>query len=160
MIKGINKISFVLVLAFLLLLASCDSKVVFTESMDMKGKNWELFNPAVFRIPITDTLSSNNISFSIRTGSSYPYRNIYLFITTTSPDGKSLTDTLQYNLSDEKGKRYGKGVGDIRELSLPYRMNVFFPLKGNYQMKIQHGMRIQDLSGVYDIGVRIEKAGK
>jgi gliding motility-associated lipoprotein GldH len=160
MINGIYKISFVLGLTSLLMLASCNSKVVFTDSLEMKGKNWELFNTAVFRIPITDTLSSNNISFSIRTGSSYPYRNIYLFVTTTSPDGQSMSDTLQYNLSDEKGKRYGKGVGDIRELYLPYRMNVFFPLKGTYQMKIQHGMRIQDLRGVYDIGVRIEKAGK
>jgi gliding motility-associated lipoprotein GldH len=160
MIKGINKISFVLVLTSLLLLVSCNSNVIFTDSMEMKGKKWELFNVPVFRIPITDTLSSNNISFSIRTGSSYPFRNIYLFVTTTSPDGHDLTDTLQYNLSDEKGKRYGKGVGDIRELTLPYKMNIYFPLKGTYQIRIQHGMRIQDLKGIYDIGVRIEKAGK
>ena len=58
-----------------------------------------------------------------------PFRNIYLFVTTTSPDGKTITDTLQYNLADEKGKWYGKGFGDIHELNLPYKSNVYFPVK-------------------------------
>jgi len=81
-------------------------------------------------------------------------------VTTTSPDGKKLTDTLQYNLADDKGKRYGKGFGDIRELNLPYKSNIFFPVKGTYQFKIQHGMRVEDLKGVYDLGIRIEKFSK
>ena len=115
---------------------------------------------AAFKVPITDTINSNNVFFTIRNGSSYPFRNIYLFVTTTSPDGKRITDTLQYNLADEKGKWYGKGFGDIHELNLPYKSNVFFPKKGNYQFKIQHGMRIENLKGVYDFGLRIEKIRK
>lgn len=117
-------------------------------------------NVPVFEVPVTDTICSNNIIFTIRTGSSYPYRNIYLFVTTSSPDGKNITDTLQYNLADEKGEWYGKGFGDIHELNLPYKSNVYFPLKGTYQFKIQHGMRIEDLNGVYDFGLRVAKISK
>ncbi len=124
------------------------------------AKYGTLKNIPEFRIPVNDTINSNNIHFTIRTGSSYPYRNIYLFVTTTSPDGKSITDTLQYNLADEKGNWYGKGFGDIHELNLPYKSNVFFPVKGTYQFKIQHGMRIEDLKGVYDFGIRVEKTVK
>ena len=113
-----------------------------------------------FRVPVTDTVNSNNVFFTVRTGTSYPFRNIYLFVTTTSPEGKSVTDTLQYNLADEKGNWYGKGFGDIRELNLPYKSNVFFPFKGIYQFKIQHGMRIENLNSVYDFGLKIEKSGK
>jgi gliding motility-associated lipoprotein GldH len=160
MTKRINRISSILIFTSVLLLSSCNSDIVFTDSFEMPGKKWELFNVPSFKIPITDTVNSSNVTFSIRTGSSYPFRNIYLFVTTTSPDGKSITDTLQYNLADEKGKRYGKGFGDIRELSLPYKLNVFFPLKGTYQIKVQHGMRIQDLDGVYDFSLRVEKASK
>ncbi len=112
------------------------------------------------QVPVTDTLTSNNVSFTIRTGSSYPFRNIYLFVTTTSPDGKFITDTLQYFLADTKGKWYGKGFGDIHELNLPYKSNVFFPVKGTYKFNIQHGMRVEDLNGVYDFGMRIERNGK
>lgn len=133
---------------------------MFTDSAAMAGKIWRVADIPVFRIPVKDTINSNNISFIIRTGASYPYRNIYLFVTTTSPEGNSMTDTLQYNLADEKGKWYGKGFGDIRELSLPYKTNVFFPVKGTYQIRIQHGMRIEDLKGVYDFGVKVEKTIK
>jgi gliding motility-associated lipoprotein GldH len=138
-------------------LSSCNRNSVFTDSRAMPEKTWNLQDVPSFKIPITDTLNSNNVYFTIRTGSSYPFRNIYLFVTTTSPDGKSITDTLQYNLADEKGKWYGKGFGDIHELNLPYKSNVFFPVKGSYQFKIQHGMRTENLKGVYDLGIRIDK---
>ncbi|MCX6256092.1 MAG: gliding motility lipoprotein GldH [Bacteroidia bacterium] len=160
MIKGINRFSLVLILTSLILLPSCNRNVVYTDSVVMPEKTWKLLNIPVFNILITDTLNSNNVIFNIRTGSSYPFRNIYLFVTTTSPNGKSITDTLQYNLADEKGKWYGKGFGDIHELDLPYKSNVYFPVKGTYQFKIQHGMRIEDIKSVYDFGVRIEKIGK
>ena len=160
MIKGINRFSFILILISLFLLISCNSKIVYTNSQPMAEETWKLMDIASFKVPINDTINSNNVFFTIRNGSSYPFRNIYLFVTTTSPDGKKITDTLQYNLADEKGKWYGKGFGDIHELNLPYKSNVFFPLKGNYVFNIQHGMRIENLKGVYDFGLRIEKIRK
>ena len=157
MLKGINRYSFVLILTSLIILSSCISNVVYTDSFVMPEKIWGLLDIPTFKISVTDTLNSNNVFFTIRTGSSYPFRNIYLFVITSSPDGKSITDTLHYYLADEKGKWYGKGFGDIHDLNLPYKSNVYFPLKGTYQFKIQHGMRIEDLKGVYDFGLRIEK---
>jgi gliding motility-associated lipoprotein GldH len=126
----------------------------------MPGETWKLMDIATFKVPIKDTLNSNNVIFTIRNGSAFPFRNIFLFVTTTSPDGKKITDTLQYNLADEKGKWYGKGFGEIHELNLHYKSNVYFPLKGIYEFKIQHGMRVEDLKGVYDFGLRIEKIKK
>ena len=160
MIRGINRFSSILILTFLLLLPSCNSNVVYTNSRAMSQETWKLMDIPVFKVPISDTLRSNNVFFTIRNGSSFPFRNIYFFVTTTSPDGKKITDTLQYNLADEKGNWYGKGFGDIHELNLPYKSNVFFPLKGTYEFKIQHGMRVENLKGVYDFGLRIEKIRK
>jgi gliding motility-associated lipoprotein GldH len=158
MIKETNRYFFLLLLVFIII--SCGRNVVFTDSAAMPGKIWKLSDIPSFKIPVKDTINSNNIYFVIRTGSSYPYRNIYLFVTTTAPDGKSITDTLQYNLADEKGTWYGKGFGDIHELKLPFKSNVFFPFSGTYQINIQHGMRIEDLKGVYDVGLRVEKTLK
>jgi gliding motility-associated lipoprotein GldH len=126
----------------------------------MGKETWTLTDIPAFKVQITDTVNSNNVLFTIRTGSSFPFRNIFLFVTTTSPDGKQITDTLQYNLADEKGKWYGKGFGEIHELNLPYKSNVFFPVRGTYEFKIQHGMRIENLKGVYDFGLKIEKYRK
>jgi gliding motility-associated lipoprotein GldH len=160
MIKGINRITVASALTVLLLLLSCNGRVVYTNSQAMPSEIWKLTDVASFKVPVTDTINSNNVSFTIRNGSSYPFRNIYLFVTTTSPDGKELTDTLQYELADETGKWNGKGFGDVHELNLPYKSNVFFPLKGIYQFRVQHGMRTENLKGVYDIGLKIEKYKK
>ena len=133
---------------------------MYSDSQVIPDNTWRLLDTPIFNIPVTDTGTSNNVFFTIRTGSSYPYRNIYLFVTTTSPDGLSITDTLQYHLADEEGQWYGKGFGYLHELNLPYKTNVYFPVKGTYQFKVQHGMRIEDLNGVYDFGLRIEKISK
>lgn len=160
MTKRKNRYSFILIFTSTLLLLSCNKNVVYTDSVTMPAKKWELMTIPSFNVPIDDTLNSNNVIFTIRTGSSYPFRNIYLFVQTKSPDGNSITDTLQYFLADEKGNWYGRGFGDIHELNLPYKSNVYFPVKGTYQFSIRHGMRIEDLNGVYDFGLRIEKAAK
>jgi gliding motility-associated lipoprotein GldH len=156
MIKETNKAVRLLILP-LLLISACSSNTLFTDSIAMPDKTWGLSNVSEFIYSATDTINVTDVFFTIRTGSDYPFRNIYLFVTATSPDGKSITDTLQYDLADEKGNWYGKGFGDIHELKLPYRSNVFFARKGEYIFKIRHGMRIGDLKGVYDLGLRIEK---
>ncbi len=161
MIKGINRtFTFTLLASCLLLIASCNQNIIFTDSAAMPDKTWSLDNIPEFSFTVSDTITSADLSFSIRTGSDYPYRNIYLFVTTSSPDGRIISDTLHYDLADEKGNWYGKGPGDIHELNLPYRTNIFFPVKGTFVFKIQHGMRTGDLEGVYDFGIRIVKTGK
>lgn len=144
----------------MLLSVSCNRDVVFTDFFEIPEKTWRLSDIPSFDVPINDTLNSNNIWLMIRTGSDYPYRNIYLFVTALTPGGITITDTLQYDLADEKGNWYGKGFGNIHALNLPYKTNVYFPLKGNYMFKIQHGMRIENLNGVYDIGLKVEKIRK
>jgi len=160
MTKRINNSSFILILVSMLLSVSCNRDVVFTDFFEIPEKTWSLSDIPSFDVPINDTLNSNNIWLMIRTGSDYPYRNIYLFVTASTPGGITITDTLQYDLADEKGNWYGKGFGNIHALNLPYKTNVYFPLKGNYMFKIQHGMRIENLNGVYDIGLKVEKIRK
>jgi gliding motility-associated lipoprotein GldH len=159
MIKESSKYLFIILISSFLFY-SCNNDVVYIKAVAMPAKTWKLTDVPVFSIPITDTLVSNSINFVIRTGTSYPFRNIFLFVSTSSPDGNSRTDTLQYYLADETGKWFGKGFGDIHELKLPFRSNVFFPQKGTYQIKVQHGMRDEDLEGVYDFGLKIERTGK
>ncbi len=160
MIRGKSSPSYLVLLTILFLLAACNGSVVFTDSQPVKNNIWNVNDIVKFPASIADTINSNDVTFIIRTGSSYPFRNIHLFVTTTSPNGNSITDTLHYFLADEKGKWYGKGFGDIHEMILPYKSNVYFPLKGTYTFTVNHGMRIIDLKGVYDFGISIEKTTK
>lgn len=157
MTKETNSLVF---LTLFLVITSCSNDVIYTDTAVMKGQTWELSTVPEFTIPITDTTQLTDISFTIRTGSGYPFRNLWLFITAYSPDGKSISDTLEYELADEMGNWYGKGFGDIHELNLPFRSKVFFPLTGTYRFKIQHGMRAGNLEGVYDFGLKITETSK
>ncbi len=156
MIKESARIT-ILPIIVMFLLTACNSNMIYTDSVAMPRQTWSLSDIVDFTAPVNDTTSTSDVYFTIRTGSEYPYRNIFLFVTTTSPDGNKMTDTLEYYLADEKGNWFGKGSGDVRELNLPYRSRVFFPRKGSYNFSIRHGMRIGDLKGVYDLGISIRK---
>jgi len=160
MIKGISKYTFLPLISIFVLAVACSKDVVYTDSIAIPSEVWSLDNIPEFKAGISDTASLCNVNFILRTGTSYPYRNIWLFVNTVAPSGKSITDTIQYMLADEKGKWFGKGFGDIRELDLPYRTGVFFREKGTYSFIIRHGMRDENLKGVYDLGLRISKIKK
>jgi gliding motility-associated lipoprotein GldH len=114
----------------------------------------------VFDLEITDTLTLNNISLMVRHADAYPYRNLFVFVTTKYPDGKVLTDTMEVILSDEKGKWQGSGAGDIFDFKVPIKKNVRFPLAGKYQFSFEQGMRVDPLPLIMDFGFEIEKSKK
>ena len=61
MIRGTNR--YLLLFATVVFLMSCGRNVVFTDSSVMEGKTWKLREIPVFKIPIKDTVNSNNIYF-------------------------------------------------------------------------------------------------
>lgn len=134
---------------------SCDRNTIFSDNYRIEGKQWSIYDPAMYACMISDTVSTFNINLSVRTSTDYPYRNMYLFIVTTFPSGTTVTDTLQTMITDEKGRWLGRGAGDLRELTIPYKSNVWFPETGEYHFRIIHGMRDTVLKGVYDMGMKI-----
>ena len=148
-------------LAFITL--SCDSGTLYSDNYRLEDKQWSMYDPARYTCTIEDTVSTYNIDLTVRTSTDYPYRNMYLFVVTSFPSGTSVTDTLHVRITDEKGKWLGKGAGDLRELTLPYKSNVWFPEQGEYHFRVIHGMRDTVLKGVYDMGMKIslkERQGK
>lgn len=134
---------------------SCDRNTLFSDNYRIDDKQWSIYNPARYTCMISDTVRTYNINLSVRTSTDYPYRNMYLFIVTTFPSGTTVTDTLQAIITDEKGKWLGRGAGDLRELTIPYKSNVWFPETGEYHFRVIHGMRDTVLKGVYDMGMKI-----
>lgn len=134
---------------------SCDRNTLFSDTFRIDDRQWSMYEPARFTCTLDDTVSTFNIDLSVRTSTDYPYRNMYLFIVTTFPSGTTVTDTLQAMITDERGMWLGKGAGDLRELTIPYKSNVFFPEEGEYHFSVIHGMRDTLLKGVYDMAMKI-----
>lgn len=85
-------------------------------------------------------------------------RLLRLFIKTTSPDSVVTNDTIEFYLADEFGKWLGNGVGSVFNMPVLYQQNFKFPKKGVYHFDIQHGMRDSLLSGINNVGIKVEKA--
>ena len=94
----------------------------------------------------------------IRHADTYPYSNVFLFVTTSYPDGKVLSDTMEVMLANDKGEWQGSGMGDIFDLKVPIKKNVRFPLGGHYKFEFQQAMRVDPLPMILDFGLEIQKS--
>jgi gliding motility-associated lipoprotein GldH len=150
---------FVIIIISLLILA-CDPNRVYEENTLIAEHNWNRNDILQFTVNITDTVGSYNLYVNIRNGGSYSYRNLFLFIDTYAPTGQWVRDTIECVLANEKGKWLGSGLGDIYSIQIPYKKNVRFPYPGMYTFKFEQAMRTEELSNVYDVGLRIEKEKK
>lgn len=139
------------------ILTSCDRNIQYAGNFAPDRGRWSMYDPAQFTFTIEDTLQTWNVGLSLRTTSDYPYRNIYLFLVTDFPSGYTITDTLHARVADEKGRWLGRGAGDLRELTIPYKSNVWFPEGGEYHLTVVHGMRDTLLRGVNDLGIKITR---
>jgi gliding motility-associated lipoprotein GldH len=149
-----------ILISLTLLTLSCNRGKGYYANEEFPPEGWSKFNRPEFSFEIDDTLSAYDILFSVRSSHNYPYRNLFLFVTTTSPEGISIKDTVEYQLASEKGNWYGKGIGDLYNLSLPYKINVLFPVPGEYRFKIEQGMRTESLEGMVDLGLIIKERDK
>lgn len=93
----------------------------------------------------------------MRHADSYKFSNLYLFINSYFPGGSHTRDTIELILADHTGKWYGSGFGNIKEYQVLIRKGVVFPVTGVYKIGIEQGMRENNLLGIEDIGIRIER---
>jgi len=142
----------------IVILCSCNKNVVYSKYETFKDNEWSSKNKAVFDIDITDTQSLHNINLMVRHADSYPFSNLFLFVTSKYPDGKVLVDTMEIILSNQKGEWLGSGAGDIFDYKVAVKKNLRFPLAGKYQFSFEHGMRSDPLPMIMDLGFEIEKS--
>lgn len=141
----------------LLLLSSCDPLLFFSDDHDVDSRGWSMFNAERFEMVISDTGQFYNFFVDLRLKDSYSYSNLFLFITTTFPDGSLAHDTIECPVADGQGKWLGKHMGNTVDFRYPLCRKVRFPQEGSYHFDIVHGMRDSDLEGVRNIGLRLEK---
>ncbi len=149
--------SYFLVILLLVAVVSCDRKRVFESYRTLDKNGWNKDSVVVFHVQITDTFKCNNLYVNIRNKGTYPYSNLWLFLTVGSPDGTQRTDTVEFTLAEPSGRWKGSGIGGLHDNQFPYKSSVFFPRKGDYTFSIKQGMRDKVLQGIRDIGVRVEK---
>lgn len=136
---------------------SCNKNVVFSEYKKLPEEGWRISNKLSYDVTIDDNSKYHNVFLTVRHADAYPYSNLYLFLTTTYPDGKISTDTLECILANKKGEWQGDGAGDLWDNKIPLKKNLRFPQNGKYTFTFEHGMRSDPLPMILDFGMIVEK---
>lgn len=143
-------------IAFVIILTSCDKNVVFEENVKLPENRWEAGNAIVLKTDIQDSITPHNIYINVRNAGGYQFSNLFLFFTTETPSGKKERDTLEITLADQTGKWLGDGMGDIYDNRILFKKNFRFPEKGVYSFTLEQAMRVDPLPQIMDAGMRIE----
>lgn len=151
-------------LAALLLLFSCDSKMLVGEMRELPG-NWMKNEVMTFQIPELDSLKKYDLFLHLRNTNDYPFNNIFLIASMEFPHGLTITDTLEYRMANPDGTWLGTGIGTVKESKLVYKENVSFLEEGIYKLSISHAVRnngevqgVSQLEGITEVGYSIEEA--
>ncbi|NER13191.1 gliding motility lipoprotein GldH [Leptobacterium flavescens] len=155
-----------LLITCIILLASCDSKSVFSEYQSVSN-GWDKDQELNFSFPAPDTINNYNIFINLRNNEDYKFSNLFLIVKMNFPDGNIVSDTLEYEMAKPNGEWLGKGFTSLKESKLWYKENIIFPNSGTYNVQIAHAMRINgtveglnSLEGVKDVGIKIETTPK
>ncbi|MCX6306265.1 MAG: gliding motility lipoprotein GldH [Bacteroidetes bacterium] len=157
MTRSPAKITSMLLVLLMAVLVSCDSNRVFEEHVALKKGTWNVKNELQFRVAISDLLSRYNVYLNVRNGPEYPNSNLFLFMNTVFPDGHIARDTIELTLADYDGRWLGSGMGSVKFSRFLFQKNVRFLQKGDYRFVMEQAMRVPELNGIHDIGLRIEK---
>lgn len=142
---------------------SCEQERVYDKYKSFPD-GWAKDSLATFKISEIDSSRTYNVFINVRNNNNYRYSNLFLISEINFPNGKVLTDTLEYEMAAPNGEWLGTGFGEVKESRLWLKQNVRFSEHGEYKVTLQQAMRkngetdgIDVLEGITDIGIRIEK---
>jgi gliding motility-associated lipoprotein GldH len=138
-------------------LIACGTNDVFERTERFSAHEWPVVREPLIKFDISDTSSFYHIYVVIRHTDAYRYNNIWLNITTQSPNDTPRTQLLDISLADNTKGWLGSGMDDIfdrraRITQAPIRLK-----KGTYTFKLQQAMREDPLGYVLSAGIRVEK---
>ncbi len=142
----------------LLVFTGCEKpKTIFSEEKSFSNNIWLTGNVPIFECTISDTTHPYNIFLTLSNTETYPFQNLYMFVTIQFPRGVVRVDTIDCFLADNRGKWYGKSNDDFYKQKLIYRKNILFPYAGIYRFSIEQAMRQKELEGIHSVGIIIEE---
>jgi len=138
-------------------LYACDPGRIYESNVRIPDEGWQRADYARFEVEIAETLQPCNIYINVRNNSNYKYMELWLFVDVHSPIGLMERDTVKIMLADHRGKWLGHGLGNKFDTRMVFRKNVRFPMSGKYIFEYEQATRDEPLTGIDDIGLRIEK---
>ncbi len=140
---------------FFLLLMACRPSVVFEQYKNVPDETWNRYQVMEFVTLIPDS-GQYQVNVCLRHTTDYEMANLWCFVSLRSSGALQLRDTLNLKIAEADGRWLGHG-GTIKTLEQPIRHNPLILPKGNVIFRIGQAMKLEDIKGVKDVGIVIEK---
>lgn len=144
----------------LLLLAgifvSCAEQPYFDKVYSFKNNEWDQRVKPHFTVDIKDINKEYNFVITLRTTTDYKYSNLWVYMSTTTPDGKKAREPFQIFITNPDGTWIGSKTGTVVENYLQFKKRKL-PMKGKYTFTLEQGITDQKIDEVLDIGFNVEE---
>jgi gliding motility-associated lipoprotein GldH len=151
--------------SFLILftLLACDSHRLFETNTDFVESQWLTQQKPTFEFRIRDLGKRYNVLCNVRNTSDYPYARLFVNFSLKDSTGAIVTKELKsiFLFDAKTGKPLGtSGIGDLYDQRLPLLADFPFPYTGRFTVELEQQMRLDTLSGISAVGLRVEEAAK
>ncbi len=148
----------------LFLVFSCQDALVYSEYKATSNGKWNSDEIMQFEIANIDSTLVSHMFINVRNDETFPFSNLFLIAEFERPNGETIKDTLEFEMTRPDGQWLGSGHGSIKENKLWYKENIVFRDSGVYKVRVSHAMRengsvegVSMLEGITDVGLAIEK---
>lgn len=153
---------------FLMNACGLPENTIAEEFQPLENGIWGWKEAKTFSFDIEDTTHYYNIYCGLRLNGTYNYSNIWMIyeLSTSTLDTPALNNLgitpllkkqFQIELADQTGRWLGEGMSNLISYEQPLLIKTKLR-KGHYTFKLSQNMREDLLSGVNDVGIKVEKA--
>ncbi len=149
--------SSLLILILSLTIFSCKKINVYEKQVSIPDFKWSKTFVPTFQFDNSISSNQNFVFAVIRHTHNYPYNNIWVRLTATSPKDSVIVKDINIPLTTNNQNKEWAGVGmdDIYEIRA--KLSPFSGELGNYTFKLENIMRDNPLPEIMNVGLRIEK---
>lgn len=137
-------------------LSSCDDGVVYDTYKHTQIEGWEKNDTLVFDVPRLASPGRYRLEMGLRTSGAFPFTGLSIVVEqTVIPGYKTLADTLNCRLTDEKGNVLGHGISYFQYNFI--LSDVELAKGDSLHVRVRHIMKREILPGISDVGLKITK---
>ena len=137
-------------------LGACST--IYDETQHLEGQAWQQNQALAFEFDIQDTTQLYDVYLEVKHGTTYPYQNIYCWITTTMPDGSERSEQHSLELANAKGYWLGDCGEAACERRIPFMIKTTFPFQGRYGIQFEQYSRQANLSPIEYLRLYVSKS--
>lgn len=150
-----KQISLAIVLVGLLM--SCSNDAIYTKAYRFKDQHWTQTMRPTFTVDIQDTTQLYDFIFTLRSTTDYAYNNLWIFLRTTPPFGKSVREPYEIKMADPNGNWIGNKSGTVVEHQLAFKRRKI-PFKGKYTFELEQAITEKKVDELLDISLEVRKS--